>query len=271
MEVSLKKSLYMENTEPKLSTPPKKNLQPESSNLNRELMFIFFLSIVSFLLGSTINHFTPNFEEDKETWIISLEILCGFVMMFILFIWLYLLTSKYFEVSGCLQFPDNYLLLSGLLISFFCIFLITQSKTIQKIRHVADTIWEFDEPEKEETPKEKKLNKKDKQIMKDIEKMSDQHTPATHHRETSLDDVMGMQHLQHNPNTNYVQPNELLPQVDYFNQPQQHLNNQQYSMTASNYENFTTEADKQVRNDYIYGYRNNAYEPMMSGFGGSMY
>lgn len=270
MEVSLKKTLYMENTEPKLN-PSKQITSPidHSSNLNRELMFIFFLSIISFLLGSTMNHFTPNFEEEKETWIISLEILCGFVMMFILFIWLYLLTSKYFDITECLHYPDHYLLLSGLMISFFCIFLITQSKTIQKIRFVADTIWELEEPEKE-PPQEKKLNKKDKQIMNEIDKMGTHHTAASHHRETSLDDVMGMHHLQPNPN---LQPahNELLPQVDYFNQPQQHMNNQQYSMQASNYENFTTEADKQVRNDYIYGYRQNSYEPMMSGFGGSMY
>jgi len=275
MEVSLKKTLYMENKDPPMG---KKNTSSvvTSDSLNQELMYIFFVSIVSFLVGSTLNHFTPDVDDDKEGWIIAVEILCGFVMMFIVFIWMYLLTSKYFLAEELLLFPTHYVLLSGLLVSFFGIFLITQSKTIQKIRLFGDRLWESsstedkDEDDEENHPPKKTLSSKDQQRLKEIVKTT---TATSPHRETSLDDVMGMQHLQPNPSAHLQSqmPNELLPQVDYFNNFQHQLNNQQLSAQATSYENFSTDTDKQLRNDYIYGYRQNSYEPMMSGFSGSMY
>lgn len=247
MDITLKKALYEKK---ETSTNP----------FNNEIVYLFFLPIAFFVLGSTINFFVPEHEENKEVWITVVEVLAGLIITFIAFVWFYLLTSKLFKISFS-KLPENYILFSGLIVSFFCIFLITQSKLIKKIRCLADTLWTPVEEEcstEEESEKEEEKEAPAKQAA----------SPLSQKRETPLSEVIqnqynmysGEQENSHNPH------NELMPKAEYFNNFQYMAEQKQQSNLAGSYEHFSTEGERQNRNNYIFNYhqQNSPYEPMYS-------
>lgn len=246
MDISLKKTIYTEKTD---------------KDTNQIIFYIFSLSIVFFLLGSTINHFSPEYDDKKEIMIQIGEFIMGTILLVCIYVWFYLLTARVFKISfGKLH--ENYLLVIGLSVVFFCIFLITQSKYIQKVRLLADTLWtptpttttvpekqEEEEPSKSSKKKQKRretnireiLPQPQQQISNNIYQPKNDLMPQTQHNDIYINEYNSV---------DIQQPIQRYPEnyVDYGQSSSQQDDDQ-----VPSYMQYNKLADRENKNNYLYG------------------